>query len=264
VTPPRSSGPAVCDTQPLVVILTALDLEYRAVRARLDGLRSRRHGAGTMFEVGRLPGGQGEAVVGVTGAGNSRAGILAERAIAMFAPRALLFVGVAGGLHDDVALGDLVVATKVYAYQDGKDGGDGFLTRPRAWEAPHALEQLARHVALDNAWTKLLDPSVHRGAVTVHFRPVAAGDVVLNARHTALADLLRRGFNDAAAVEMESAGVSQAAHLNRSVPVLTVRGISDRADGTKDAGADARWQPVAVGRAAAFAVALAAEILSRP
>lgn len=38
----------------LVVMLTALDLEYQAVRDTLADVRLRRHPAGTRFEVGRL------------------------------------------------------------------------------------------------------------------------------------------------------------------------------------------------------------------
>lgn len=57
-------------------------------------------------------------------------------------------------------------------------------------------------------------------------------------------------------VWMEAAGVAQAAHLNDSLPVVVVRGISDRADGGKVAADGAGWQPRAVINAAAFAVAL--------
>ncbi len=62
---------------------------------------------------------------------------------------------------------------------------------------------------------------------------------------------------------MESAGVSQASLFNRSLPALIIRGISDRASGTKSAHDKAGWQPRAAVYAAAFAVALAAEIIAR-
>jgi hypothetical protein len=47
-----------------------------------------------------------------------------------------------------------------------------------------------------------------------------------------------------------------------SLPVLTVRGISDKADGFKHTTDGEGWQPIAAARAAAFARALAAEILN--
>jgi nucleoside phosphorylase len=234
-----------------VVVLTALELEYRAVRDRLTHVRVQRHRAGTWFEVGQLPGGAGEIAVAITGKGNPGAAVLAERAIAMFRPRALLFLGVGGALKDDIGLGDVVVATKVYGYHGGAEGRDGFGARPEAWQAPHELEQIARHVARAGTW-----------ATPVHFKPVAAGEVVLNSRETPLARQLRRNYNDAVAIEMESAGVSQAGHLNRSSPVLTVRGVSDKADGATYAD-DTAWQAVAAERAVKFGLAVAAEVLGQ-
>jgi hypothetical protein len=89
---------------------------------------------------------------------------------------------------------------------------------------------------------------------------MAAGEVVLNSRDTPLARQLHRNYNDAAAIEMESAGIAQVSGLTRSLPVLTIRGISDKADGAKHGADQAGWQPAAAANAAAFALALAAEL----
>jgi nucleoside phosphorylase len=93
-----------------VVVLTALDLEYRAVRGYLDGPCRRWHRAGTLFEVGALPRTSWRVALAVVGEGNQGAAVLTERAIAMFDPAVLLFVGVAGALMSDIELGDVVVA----------------------------------------------------------------------------------------------------------------------------------------------------------
>jgi nucleoside phosphorylase len=199
----------------------------------------------------------GTVALAVTGEGNVGAAVLAERAIAMFQPRALLCVGVAGCLKSDIALGDIVVATKVYALHGGRDHGDGFMARPKAWQPSHELEQLARYVARTGTWTHLLPPDPAGRLPIVHFKPIASGEVVLNASDTLLTARLRDTYDDAAAVEMESAGVAQAAHLNRSLPVLTVRGISDRADPGKHLDG-VRWQHVAAGHAAAFTMTMSA------
>jgi adenosylhomocysteine nucleosidase len=241
-----------------VVLLTALNLEYQAIRRHLDQTWVRLHPAGTIFEVGQLRGIPGTVVLAVTGEGNVGAAVLAERAIAMFRPRALLCVGVAGGLKDDITLGDVVVATKIYALHGGRDQSDGFLTRPKAWQASHELEQVARHVARSGAWTGLLAPAPESAPPMVHFKPIASGEVVLCAADTPLATRLRDSYDDAVAVEMESAGVAQAAHLNRSVPVLSVRGISDRADVGKRGADAAGWQHVAAENAAAFTLSISA------
>ena len=81
-----------------------------------------------------------------------------------------------------------------------------------------------------------------------------------NSRISREARWIRQTYNDAIAIEMEAAGVAQAGHLG-GAPVAVVRGISDRADGTKTTGNDHAWQPVAAANAAAFALRLAAEII---
>lgn len=241
-----------------VVILTALSLEYDEVRARLSDVTARPHPAGTRFEVGRL-GDQGcRVALALTGKGNHPAAVLTERAIREFSPAAVIFAGVAGALHAHVALGDVVVATHVYAYHGATSEDDGAKARPRAWEISHKADQAARHVVRDGGWTQRLP--VGGRLPNVHFGPIAAGEVVQDSAISAEARWIRQHYNDALAIEMEAAGVAQAGHLNDSLPVAVVRGISDRADGTKTASDDAGWQPRAVAGAAAFALALAAEL----
>ncbi|MFI6479260.1 5'-methylthioadenosine/S-adenosylhomocysteine nucleosidase [Nonomuraea sp. NPDC050663] len=239
-----------------IVILTALDLEYQAIRTLLDQPRLHRHEHGTRFEVGGL--GRCEVALAHVGTGNQAAAVLAERAISEFHPPALLFVGVAGALHSHIALGDIVVATRVYAYHGATSEDSGTRSRPRSWETSHAAEQIARHLGRTGAWLRALPddaPMPH-----VHFGPIAAGEVVLNSKVSGHARWIDQNYNDASAIEMEGAGVAQAGHLNGALPVVVVRGISDRADGTKEDTDRAQWQPRAAANAAAFAAALAQEI----
>jgi nucleoside phosphorylase len=250
-------GGWVVDESGGVVILAPMNLEYKAVRAQLREPRQVWHPAGTAFEVGRVPGVPWQVALVVTGEGTADTAALAERAAAWFRPRALFVVGVAGGLKDDIALGDVVVATWVYGYHGGKDEAEGFQARPRAWRSAHQLEQVARMVDIKGTWKEsLAEPA----RPSVHFKPIAAGDVVLNSRDTPLALQLRRHYNDASAIEMESAGAASAAHLNASLPVLTIRGISDKADGAKRLSDAAGLQPVAASHAAAFTMAILREL----
>jgi nucleoside phosphorylase len=246
-----------------VVILTALSLEYRSVRRWLHGTHRVDHPAGTVFEVGWLPSRAGMAALAVAGVGNLTAAVIGERAIAMFQPRALLFVGVAGALRDEIALGDVVVATRTYGYHGGASRSSGFEARPRSWETSHRLEQIARQVHESRSWLALLP---HRRAAipAVHFGPVAAGEVVLNTRSGAVARRLRLTYGDAIAIEMEGAGIAHAAHLNHGLPVLIVRGISDNTDGCKATDDEAGWQLIGSGHAAAFALAVATDLCTRP
>jgi len=245
-----------------VVILTALSLEYDEVRAGLCDITTRMHPAGTRFEVGRLEPAGCLVALALTGKGNLPAAALTMRAVAEFSPVAVIFVGVAGALQPHVALGDVVVATHVYAYHGATSEDDGAKARPRVWETAHRVDQSARHVAREGVWSRRLP--AEGLPPQVHFGPIAAGERVLDSAISLDALWIREHYNDALSIEMEAAGVAQAGHLNDSLPVAVVRGISDRADGTKAASDSAGWQPRAVARAAAFALALAAELGAGP
>lgn len=239
---------------PTVVVLTALNLEFRAVKRHLTDARRVRHPQGTIFLVGNVPDGKHQVALAVIGEGGGSAAVLTERAREMFDPRALLFVGLAGSLKQDIALGDVVVSTKTYAVHGAKETTGSVSARPRAWDAPHPLDQEARHVDLDDDWVRLLPDPARKDRPRVHFKPIAATEVVLRSDDSPLARRLRRHYGDAAAVELESAGAAQAGHLG-GLPVLTIRGISGRVD--EKVHADwAGVQDVAAAHAAAFAVAL--------
>ncbi|MFE5844531.1 purine phosphorylase [Streptomyces niveus] len=242
----------------LVVILTALNLEYQAVRKKLAGPQVHRHERGTRFEVGTVQGTSCRVALGLTNKGNHSAAVIAERAIQEFSPAAVLFVGVAGALWDTAKLGDVVMATHVYAYHGGTSEDDGLKARPRVWEAAHGISQLGSHLARVNDWAD--ETSGGRRAPQVRFGAIAAGEVVQNSKISAEARWIRQHYNDALAIEMEAAGVAQAGHLN-GAPVAIIRGISDRADGTKSSEKDRNWQPRAAANAAAFATRLAVELV---
>jgi adenosylhomocysteine nucleosidase len=242
----------------LVVILTALNLEYQAVRRKLAGPQVHRHERGTRFEVGTVAGTSCRVALGLTNKGNHSAAVIAERAIQEFSPVAVLFVGVAGALWDTARLGDVVMATHVYAYHGGTSQDDGLMARPRVWEAAHGISQLGSHLARANDWAD--DTPGHGRAPQVRFGAIAAGEVVQNSRISAEARWIRQHYNDALAIEMEAAGVAQAGHLN-GAPVAVIRGISDRADGTKSSAKDRKRQPRAAANAAAFAARLAVELV---
>ncbi|MEU4154232.1 5'-methylthioadenosine/S-adenosylhomocysteine nucleosidase [Streptomyces sp. NPDC026659] len=241
-------------TSPRVVVLTALPLEYEAVRVHLTNLESAEHEAGTRIEEGSLPGTPWRVAIAEIGEGNTNAAALTERINSWLQPAALLFVGVAGGLKDDVELGDVVVATKIYAYQSGKQDPAQFLSRPNTWEASHRLEQAARHALRSDEWTSHIRSQRPPRPPAVHLKPIASGDVVLNSADSALSAQLHHAYNDAVAIEMESAGFARAAHLADQLQALTIRGISDKADGLKHTADAGGSQPQAAAHAAAAAI----------
>lgn len=254
ILPSPATQPVSAAARP-VVVLTALNLEGRAVRQHLTGLWTPQHPAGTVFYQGFLANSTIPVVLAITGQGNLAAAIFATNANSVYQPRALLFVGVAGGLRDKAKIGDVVVATHVYAYQGGTATADGLLGRPRAWEAPHELLQLARRLELTREWIGLLPADQRTSPPAVHFGPVAAGEVVLRSHDSPTAHHIKHHYSDAVAIDMEDVGAAQAGHL-ASLPVLIIRGISDNADEHKELADASGSQSIAAANAAAFAAAL--------
>jgi nucleoside phosphorylase len=232
------------DIQPTALVLTALPLEYAAVRAHVEEREERVHRDGTRVEIGRLPDASWLVALAELGMGAERAGVLTTQLIHWLRPEAVLFVGVAGSLKDDVGIGDVVVGTKVYEIYGGKQTPDGFLVRPEALPGSHALEQAARSAVRDM-------PDVR-----AHFMPIATGDVVLADAESEVARFIRRNYNDAGAIEMEGSGVLQAAHLSGQLNALVIRGISDRADAKKHKADTSGSQQRAAEQAAAVTVAV--------
>lgn len=238
------------ETKRTVAVLTALSLEFDAVREHLTDIETLTHPRyGTKAKLGQLPDTPWQVVLVNMGEGTLTAATLTERVLTWLDPEAVLLVGVAGGLKDDIGIGDVVVATKVYSIHGGKQTPEGFLVRPEAWKASHRLEQAAKEALGGDG-----------AGFQTHFKPIAVGDVVLADRKSDLAQHIHANYNDAVAIEMESAGVANAVHLAGEAGALIIRGISDKADPDKSDEDKGGSQPRAAGNAAAAAVAVLREL----
>jgi nucleoside phosphorylase len=245
---------------PRAVILTALPVEYLAVRSHLSDLQEEMHPQGTIYERGKFAANGQEWEVGVveTGAGNAGSAIEAERAIAYFKPDVLIFVGIAGGIKD-VAIGDVVAATKVYGYESGKVG-EQFSTRPAMGQSSYALMQRARSEARKEEWLQRLSSNLATQP-RVFVAPIAAGEKVVASKESELFKFLRASYNDAVAVEMEGFGFLSAAFAYPEIKAIVIRGISDLIEDKNDDSIDP--EQVRQERASYHASAFAFEILAK-
>ncbi len=214
-----------------VAILSALPEEQGGLVQSLEAPERVDH-AGRSFWRGRLYG--HDLVLALSGIGKvaaaSTAATLAER----FGARRMVFTGVAGGLGEQVQVGDVVVA-RDYLQHD-MDASPIF---PR-WEVPGHGTRMAcdAHLTaiLSEATKQALAPAsgtiaAKTAAPALHLGLIASGDRFVST--AAESQRLRRELGAAGhgvlAVEMEGAAVAQVCR-DHGLPFAAVRTISDRAD----------------------------------
>lgn len=239
-------------------MLTALPLEFDAVRHHVDNCSPVRHSSGTLYDEGTFAIGKANIPVLLcqTGAGNTNAAIETERAVSFFHPTHVFFVGIAGGLKD-VSIGDVVAATKVYNYESGK-AEDEFRTRPELGHSSYEMVQHARRVSRDGTWVSRV-VGFDRSEVNSFIGAIAAGEKVVASTDSPAHKLIKSSYGDSLAVEMEGFGTLTAVHASKALESLIVRGISDLVDGKAEADATGS-QERAAANAAAFAFEVASSI----
>jgi adenosylhomocysteine nucleosidase len=154
---------------------------------------------------------------------------------------AVIFTGIAGALHDDLAIGDVVVATELV--QHDLAGPPSMFTRGEipmlgVVELPTDAGMTAAAVAaaldfVDNGLATIATPDVLRefglGRPSVHTGQVATGDEFIEGE---LKQTVRGRAPDALCVDMEGAAVAQVCHELGGVPLCVIRAISDLASST--------------------------------
>lgn len=260
VTDKTGSAPSIVDIPGTdyrtAVVICALGLEAKEVVYHLQNTHEAVSPHKIVYECGHFHGRISWTVaVSECGAGNHNAAHFVLDAIHHFSPDLVLFVGVAGGLKQDVKLGDVVVASKVYGYHSGKSELE-FKPRPILEYPSIGLEQRARFICRHNDWIERVR-SDDRDIVEIasaHVAPIAAGEQVVASELSETYRLVREHYSDALGIEMEGYGFLSAARFGE-IPAIVIRGISDLCEG-KSQSQDKNWQPKAAANAAAFAFEL--------
>jgi 5'-methylthioadenosine/S-adenosylhomocysteine nucleosidase len=198
----------------VTLILGALDAEIAAVTAAMDGARQDEW-RGFPLSTGTLA---GEAVVVCrSGVGKTQSAMVSQHLIDLVHPDRLIFTGVAGGLTDELDIGDMVIGDRTVQHdldvtQMGFPLGQVPYTQYRFLAADPALVALAEQV----------EPVHGRSATGL----ILTGDQLIGS--ATVRDRLTSIFGGLA-VEMEGASVALVAAVN-DVPFLLLRTISDRSD----------------------------------
>jgi nucleoside phosphorylase len=188
----------------------------------------------------------------------TRAALVAEKLLGTWSPATIVMVGIAGGIHKDVRLGDVIVATQVDNYVEGAKVSDKDTTlrferthdsfksdavivdrvrnfefsesaRYKTWKRSAATGHDAMRSGEHGLSTKLLasEPEAREGHI-------ASGPYVVTSR--SFVQWIKDGDRACVAVEMEAVGMMLAAYLDpRRTSTLVLRGISDLADDRKGA-----------------------------
>lgn len=243
---------------PNAVILTALPVEFSAVRTHLVNINEVVH-KGSVYEAGVFFSDKPvwEVIIAEIGAGNAGAALEAERAITRFNPSVVMFIGIAGGIKD-VSLGDVVAATTVLGYESGKDEVS-FKPRPNVGNSSYDMVQRAKAVARSSYWKKRISHPASKYSPKAFVGAIAAGEKVIASTESQVFKFLRNSYSNALAVEMEGRGFLEATHANQGVRSLIVRGISDMIDNKSDM-EDHLRQEIASRHASAFAFEVLAKL----
>ena len=156
----------------------------------------------------------------VSGIGKVAAAIAAQRACDVMAPRALISVGLAGGVDSEGGPGRVIVASAAVQYD--------FDARPMTAARGSAVFEANADVSerlVRAAEAVVDDRSLVRAGL------VLTGDRIITSR--AARDAIVADFPDGACFDMETAAIAQVARANR-VPWGAVRITSDAADESFD------------------------------
>ena len=191
--------------------------------------------AGRQFWRGQLHG--HEVVAVLSGIGKVAAATTTAVLLERFRPQQVLFTGVAGGVGEGVAVGDIVVGSSYL--QHDMDASPLF---PRhempgygrsRFAADPALLRVMQQAAEDAvAWLPARLDAVTRAAFGLQAPRVHSGKIVTGDRFVSTAAesrALRAELREALAVDMESGAVAQVCH-DFGLPFCAVRTVSDRAD----------------------------------
>ena len=205
----------------MVGIIGAMDIEVKDLLVHMDG-KAEKEISGIKYHTGKING--VECVAAQCGIGKVAAAMCAQTMILQYTPKAVVNVGVAGGIGESVHIGDIVVSDCAVQHDmDTSALGDpaGMISGINVIKLPASKELIS--LAADKA-KKIYSPE------KVHIGTIATGDQFVSS-----AEKLKKIASDfgASACEMEGGSIAQVCYINKTDFVI-LRAISDNADEKAD------------------------------
>ena len=201
----------------MIGIIGAMDEEVAILKESME-VQDTMERAGMTFVKGIMSG--KEVVVVRSGIGKVNMGICAQILVSQFGADTLINTGIAGSLDAQIDIGDMVISTDALHHDmDATVFGDpaGQIPRMDTLSFPADKELVKKAVAANEK----ANPDIH----TFTGR-VASGDQFISDKE--VKERIVSLFHPMC-VEMEGAGIAQAAYLNK-VSYVIIRAISDKAD----------------------------------
>jgi adenosylhomocysteine nucleosidase len=220
----------------VIGIMSAMDEEINKLVSSLDPLEEKYIEGGRVFYKGKLW--QKDVVLVFSRWGKVAAATTVTTLISKYKVNQVIFTGVAGGVDENLKVGDIVIGNDLYQHDmDGRPLFKQFeipLLNVGKLSSHPELVSKAKEGALVFFRTQLEDligkevlqefmitnPRVLEG-------PIASGDQFFNSREAA--ENLKKGLPDVICVEMEGAAVAQVCY-EYQIPFVVIRTISDSAN----------------------------------
>lgn len=201
----------------MIGIIGAMEDEVAALKDAME-IQETIEKASMVFCKGILCG--KDAVVVRSGIGKVNAGICAQILVDRFGVDTLINTGIAGSLDAKIDIGDMVISTDALHHDmDATEFGDHLGQVPQMDVLSFPADENLVKKAVQAS--EKANPDIH----TFTGR-IASGDQFIASRE--VKERIVRNFHPLC-VEMEGAGIAQAAYLNK-VSYVIIRAISDKAD----------------------------------
>lgn len=258
----RSGGPVAKQEQADIGVITVVTEETQAMRDMLreqPGYEESR-GEDTIrwFYRGSLTGENGNrhrVVCTQALKQGNRAIIPAYFALADYCrPRLVVLLGIAGSIHKDAELCDVVIADQVLYYDKRKETPHGVCHRLEAYEVAAWLRPVINHLFVLHGEPARLksDAEPHTGTFGLRQGPIGTGEAVIGYREAEERKWLQSVNDKTLALDTEAGGLGEAFYEDqlrsgyKADGYLVIRGISDHADCEKDD----KWRMIASKNAA--------------